>query len=750
MPGKRICQTKKPYTLELRARDRLLASIHKISRLLTRPVSLDKILTAIVKETSVAFGLKRVGIYLTNKDKTLLECKYIIGFSPQDAERALTRPFRLNEQDCIETRVVKFGKTIFIKDFQTDPSLTPVDLKSRTVMKRISGLAVPMKIKRDVIGLIVADRDQVKFTLTRKDLDSISTFANQASVIIENARLLEQNQKKIRQLMTLQEVSTNTNSLFDLEELLNPALQEQGGEKMRQHLVRETDGNPNSLFHFGELLNTICTSAVRISHASSGILFLLDQDGEFLRVAAHSGFGGNSAVEEFTLRVGDGAAGRAVSSASPMLVKNLVKNLYQGWEKPLPIKGKRSALAVPLMSKKQVLGILDVFSPSESAFSEDDLKTLTIFAGYAESLLRNVRLYERVIAERNLKENILESSSNGIVAVNLQKEITSVNRRAEEIFQISRADVGMLPAAEVFEKDISMTFDIALYQNCVMDRKEFRREGRDGKTKILEISSSPLRNHRGDLIGAMMSVQDLTDTRKAEETMFRMEKLSSLGQLSTGIAHEIRNPLSSIYFNVQMLSKRLPLDDTTRGIIADTFEGIDRIKGLVKSVLDFARPSTPSLKIDSILRVLRRSISIMDLEPKKKKIQIQLDLACDLPNIIIDSHQIQQVFINLLLNAMEAISEEGTIVIRGKVESDPKLLSDRLIIEIKDTGIGISSEYLPRIFDPFFTTKPEGTGLGLSIVHRILIQHDATIDVFSDCNGTVFTLSFPIPTFGAK
>jgi two-component system NtrC family sensor kinase len=242
----------------------------------------------------------------------------------------------------------------------------------------------------------------------------------------------------------------------------------------------------------------------------------------------------------------------------------------------------------------------------------------------------------------------------------------------------------------------------------------------------------------------------LTETRKAEEAMARMEKLSSLGQLSTGIAHEIRNPLSSIYFNVQMLSKRLPLDETMKGIVADTFEGIDRIKGLVKSVLDFAKPSAPSLKLDSILSALIRSISIMDLELKKKQIQIQLDIASDLPNIIIDSRQIQQVFMNLLLNAMEAMPQQGTIAIGGLIETDPKLLSDRLMIRFKDTGPGILPKHLARIFDPFFTTKPEGTGLGLSIVHRILTQHDATIDVSSNCNGTVFVMSFPIPSLEAE
>ncbi|MGO9018169.1 MAG: GAF domain-containing protein [Syntrophobacteraceae bacterium] len=757
MLEKRICQPRGRSAPELRATDGLLASIHKISKLLTRPVPLNKILIAIVKQTSVAFGLKRVGIYLTNKDKTLLECKYIIGFSPLEAKRALARPFRLNEQDCIETRVVRFGKTIFVEDLQTYSKITAVDLKSSQVMMRVSALVVPMKIKKDVIGLIVADRDQVQLKLTRQDLGALSTFANLAAIIIENARLLEHDRKKIKQLLTLQEVSRNTNSLFDFEELLPSELMERDQAKIPV-TPREINRNANPLLNLEKLLNTICTSAVRISNASSGVLFLADADGRFLRIGAYSGFS-DPLIEAITLPVGDGLAGRVALNAAPVIVDNLVKSLYQGLQISWPALGVKSAIAVPLIRKKQVLGILEVFSPDEAAFCDEDLKLLTIFAGYAESLLRNLRLYEQMTVERNLKENILESSANGVIAVNLKKKIISVNRRAEDIFQIKRTDVYMLQPSDILEQDISKIFDLALSQNNVLDIKEVRREGKDGKTRILGISSSPLRNHWGDLIGAMIRVKDLTETRQAEAAMVRMEKLTSLGQLSAGIAHEIRNPLSSIYFNVQMLSKRLAVDETMKGIFADTFEGIERIKGLVKSVLDFAKPSAPSLKFDSIVPVLEHSISIVDPELKKNKIQIELDLPDELPDIVIDSRQIRLVFVNLLLNAIEGMPSGGKITIKSMIDTIELgnirhrnghiLSSDRLMLEIKDTGIGISPEHLPRIFDPFFTTKPEGTGLGLSIVHKILAQHDATIDVYSDRNsGTAFVLHFPIRSFG--
>jgi two-component system, NtrC family, sensor kinase len=243
-------------------------------------------------------------------------------------------------------------------------------------------------------------------------------------------------------------------------------------------------------------------------------------------------------------------------------------------------------------------------------------------------------------------------------------------------------------------------------------------------------------------------VRDLTEGKRTEELIRRMDRLTSIGQLSAGIAHEIRNPLASISLNVQMLAKKLPLGLAAKNMVADTLEGIDRIKSLVKGMLNFAKPSTPALKRDSIARVLRNSISLLDSQIRKKRIEVKLELAEDLPEVVFDEHQIQQVLVNLLLNGLEAMSDGGSIRIKSTIGKDHKKRR-QLALHITDTGGGIPPFNLSKIFDPFFTTKPEGTGLGLSIVHKILEQHHAAIDVVSEENrGTTFILSFPIQPAG--
>jgi two-component system NtrC family sensor kinase len=691
---------------ELKTKERLLSSIHKISSLLTRPISLDKILTCIVKETAQVFGFLRVGIFLSDNDKGLLECKYILGFSPEESERALTKPYRLADHDCLDTKVARYGITIYSPDMVNDPRATPLDLKISGYMKRQATIIAPLKIKKDTIGLIVADRREQELHLTKKDIDSFSTFANQASIIIENARLQEQNQRKIQQLLALQEISRKASSTINLN----------------------------------KLLRVISASAMKITKASSCALLLMDEAGQHLRLASQIGYD-DLDTERFRIKVGEGIAGWVAAHGVPLLVRDVsAEPRYVE-----AIKEVKSGLAAPLISENKVLGVLNVDSVNRGAFTDDDLKLLVIYAGHTASLIKNAMLYGQVMTERNFRENILESSPNSVIAVNMKKEITSLNRRTEELFRLKRKNVLGQPAAGVFTEGIVHLVDLAIDHGYLVDYHEIRQIRKDGSQLILGITASWLRDHQNKLIGVVFIVQDLTEAKRTEELIRRMDRLTSIGRLSAGVAHEIRNPLASISLNVQMLSKKWATDTAAKNIVSDTLEGIDRIKSLVKGMLDFAKPSAPALKRGSIAQVLHNSISLLDSQLRKKGIEVKLDLPEDLPEIIFDEHQIQQVLVNLLLNGLEAMDGGGSIRITGSLAKDQKKRRRHLTLQIMDTGTGIPPGNLSKIFDPFFTTKPEGTGLGLSIVHKILDQHHAAIEVVSEADhGTTFTLSFPL------
>ena len=277
------------------------------------------------------------------------------------------------------------------------------------------------------------------------------------------------------------------------------------------------------------------------------------------------------------------------------------------------------------------------------------------------------------------------------------------------------------------------------------DSHEIVIKRKGGARTVLDVSTSQLKSQDGTVLGAVLIATDLTEAKKTDEWMRRIDRLSSLGQLSAGVAHEIRNPLASINFNIQLLSKRVPRDEKSRRIVENSLAGVDRIKGLVKGMLDFSRPAPPQLKKESIHRAVEEAVALMDSQFAKHGIRVVMNLADEAPDIVFDNRQIQQVFVNILLNAMQAMPEGGTVTVESRVGGETKELSRYLSVYFSDTGAGIPRENFSKIFDPFFTTKPEGTGLGLSIAHKILEQHGAQIEIRSRVGqGTMFIVRFPI------
>ncbi|MBN2017335.1 MAG: GAF domain-containing protein, partial [Candidatus Cloacimonetes bacterium] len=535
-----------------------------------------------------------------------------------------------------------------------------------------------------------------------------STFAQHVSIIIENAILQAQKKRKMDQLLSLQKLSKKTTSTLNLR----------------------------------KLLQIISTNALKITRASHGMLLLIDSECEYLKVVSLKGYKGIS-KKNCKIRIGEGIVGWVTEKGIPLLVNDVRKE-----PKYIEvIQEIKSELAVPLISEEKVLGALGVSSTENAAFSQDDLELLMIFASHAATLIKNARLYEEIITERNFAENIIESSPNGFFTVGLDRKISAINPMAEEIFNVHKTAIMGRRVSEVFEIDIVDIVESALTSESIISDKEIIAKRKDGSYIILGVSSSLLRSHAGSVIGVLVIVRDLTDLKKTEDLIRRMDRVSSLGQLSAGIAHEIRNPLASINFNVQMLSKKLSLDEKLQDIMDDTLIGINRIKRLVKGIHDFAKPGSTLVHKGNINNVIVDSISLLDSQLKKKKIKTYVNLQEEIPSVIFDPLKMQQVFINLIINAMEAMPEGGILKITSRIENNYKNDAGQLVIYFTDNGIGIPSQNYSKIFDPFFTTKPEGTGLGLSITHKILEQHNALIDAESiEKKGTTFIIKFPINT----
>jgi PAS domain S-box-containing protein len=246
---------------------------------------------------------------------------------------------------------------------------------------------------------------------------------------------------------------------------------------------------------------------------------------------------------------------------------------------------------------------------------------------------------------------------------------------------------------------------------------------KDGTKRNLLMTARPIKG--SDRI--LVLQRDITEFKELESRYYESQKLAAVGQLSAGIAHEVRNPLSSIKMSLQILEKRMnPAgNDLKRFHIAR--KEVEHLEKLVSDILVFAKPTEPDVHLADLNMCLEYSLAMAEREVEKKKIKVQTQFDDRVPLLPFDSSMLQQAFLNLYLNAIDAMEENGTLTIRtGLAEGQEKV-----IIEIIDTGAGIDEAALPHVFNPFFTTKKYGTGLGLSQVKKIIDQHWGSIEVQS-------------------
>ncbi len=364
-------------------------------------------------------------------------------------------------------------------------------------------------------------------------------------------------------------------------------------------------------------------------------------------------------------------------------------------------------------------------------------------------MLEKVRLQKELIETKNFLESIVEKAGDAISVVDLEGKVLYWNEGATRIYGYQKEEVfGKQLSDFLYSRDPKLRDEeerlmeglmAQVKGGKVVPNVEVKRQTKEGREIITSMTLSPLRNAAGEMIGVSRICKDITDLKKAEERLILAERLSSLGELTAGVAHELRNPLAGIKINTQILSRKKDLPEMERRLLGSTQEGIEKIQKIVEDMLHFAKPKPLHFREEEINEVVNKSLAILQTKLKKGNISYVLEGTQGLPRLRIDIHQVQQVLINVILNAIQAMEKGGTLTIRTFLAN-----GDGVGIEVRDTGAGIPRSHLKKIFDPFFTTKSEGTGLGLSISAKILENHGATIDVVSEeGKGSTFTIFFP-------
>ena len=267
----------------------------------------------------------------------------------------------------------------------------------------------------------------------------------------------------------------------------------------------------------------------------------------------------------------------------------------------------------------------------------------------------------------------------------------------------------------------------------------------DNRILMVEVSARFVNNNGQDLIHAI--ARDVSEQHALTDKMVQADKLVLLGQLSAGVAHEIRNPLAAVNLNLQVLKRKFDESDPLYNYVNTAMQGVERITRIVEVTLNFSRPTVPDVRQLNLNTIVQSSMELTKTSIKRKDIKVNINFDENIPLVNADAKQMQQVFINLITNAADAIKSKGEITINTFLEQSGKYNEGEfVVVEIKDDGIGISPEEMKKIFNPFFTRKAEGTGLGLPITQRILHQHNGVIDVESQEGvGTSFYVKIPVP-----
>lgn len=354
------------------------------------------------------------------------------------------------------------------------------------------------------------------------------------------------------------------------------------------------------------------------------------------------------------------------------------------------------------------------------------------------------KLEERAIQLINIQDytqSILRSITSGVITVGPDGSVTTVNPAAERMLGLSEYDIVPKPIGSIFRDDGGLSVDVekVLAGRLPLTLREIVLVTRTGKSVVVQASTSRMRAVGGRILGAVVTVEDVSEIKALTEQLIRADRLAAMGELTAGVAHEVRNPLGVIRASVQLLEDARCEPARAKEAAEVIKQEIDRLDRVIKALLDFGRPSKPTFVTTDVEQVVEDVLLFTGRFAKQSDVQIVYNLAGDLPPVIADPDQLKQVFLNLVTNAVQAMEETG-----GSITIESSTDGDFVYVSVSDSGPGIPEDSLSKVFDPFFSTRSDGTGLGLTIVHRIIDEHDGHIEVGSGPDGTVFRVALPV------
>lgn len=410
---------------------------------------------------------------------------------------------------------------------------------------------------------------------------------------------------------------------------------------------------------------------------------------------------------------------------------------------------------VPCVVRSKMVAVIGLGRASDgSLLTSEDLEILKTVSGYIAVAIENSRLYQEqqqytdeLALLKEFNESIVESVNVGLLAVDETGRITRCNSTFEEMMGLPREQTVGQKVEEVFDESFALNLDNILGQSKwhlteIRNAYKLHTYDASGRSLILNVAVAPLRSISNQQTGAIIVLENVSSRVKLEETLQQSEKLSSIGLLAAGVAHEVNTPLTGVSSYTQMLLGMIPETDPKHALLQKMQRQTDRASNIVGNLLNFSRTGGVSDFADiDINKLLDDTLQLLEPQLRKSRVTIEKSYSKTPPMVYGDGGKLQQVFTNLIMNARDAMFDGGTITLNTESSDE-----GQIVIEVIDTGTGIDPENLKKVFDPFFTTKGvgNGTGLGLAVSYGIVQEHAGSIDVHSENgSGATFRLVFP-------
>lgn len=507
----------------------------------------------------------------------------------------------------------------------------------------------------------------------------------------------------------------------------------------------------NSSLILDEILIVVMKKAIELLRAERGFLMLLDSDGNLRFKTAHNI--NKSELKKSDLQISSSIAEGVVKTGESIYTADALNDERFAQKQSVLEMNIRSAICVPLRIKDQIIGVVYLDnSAGANIFLKSDLYLFELFADQAALAIHNAQLYSDVIDLQRLQEAILDKTPVGILVLTEKGNMVSFNNVAYSLLK----DAGLISFNEntdiigknfleiVPEREREFYREYIDKSAAASIEVPSRRLKTSSRNIIFRYRFSPFNHVEEDLSGRIIVVEDITDKVLLEQYVILSEKMAAKGEMAAAIGHELNNYLTTISTNAQLLTRVIEKGQTEKipSKVDSILDGIEKMKRFTNGLMDYSALEAVKAPHD-MASVIEEAVFFIKPLDKFRRIDIKTEVPPNLPNVNIDVGQMNQVILNIMMNAAEAIEESN--IAKGMIKIEVRVEAPNLYMIISDNGPGIPENIFPNLFKPHMTSKKSGHGLGLSTCHRIIQNHDGTINASNnEMGGATFTVSLPL------